>query len=103
MTLSTCIVTEAMQQVFSTSVGSSCFLPFVNPGISSLQPYRATESDMSNLLSDNTVSPGSNFERKCDCSVTSLSLLHPPQPLAMNEIVPCGVIPIKYLMVLCEF
>ena len=55
---------------------------------------------MSNPQSANTVTSGTNFERKCDCSVTSLSLLLPPKLVQMNEVVPYGVIPINNLMML---
>ena len=53
-----------------------------------------------NLLPAITTSPGSSFHKKQQCSVRYLSLTRPPQAFDKNEIVPCGVMPIKNLIVL---
>ena len=50
---------------------------------------------MSNPLSARTVSPGTRFLRREQCSVMYLSLVRPPHPSEIKLTVPWGVIPIK--------
>ena len=55
---------------------------------------------MVNPLSAMTRSPGNNFSITHQFSVKNLSEVLPPQALETNEMVPCGVIPIRTLTVL---
>ena len=55
---------------------------------------------MSEPLSATTTSPGKIFFKKSKSSVNYLSLTRPYQAFDINDMTPCGLIPIKNFMVL---
>ena len=100
ITRSTCIRTFAMLLVFSTSTGSSWSLPRVKAGIDNWACLNIRDSCMVNPRSARTRSPGRSFSNMPQFSVKNLSEVLPPQAFETNEIVPCGVMPIKTFTVL---
>ena len=75
------------------------FFPLVKAGIFKLAAYKPTVSRTSKPLSAKIKSPGDI----CQCSVTCLSLTLTPQPFEIHDMVPCGVIQMRYLMGLWDF
>lgn len=100
ITLSTCIRTDAIFLVDSTSNGESWLLPCVNAGISTSAHTSPTLSDISKPLSAKTTSPGKSLDRRPHFSVMFLSLALPPQPFNKKDTAPSGIIPIKYFIAL---
>ena len=68
-TLSTCIRTDAIFLVDSTSNGESWILPFVNAGIFTSIHISPTLSDISKHLSAKTTPPGKSLDRRPPFSV----------------------------------
>ena len=85
---------------FPSSMAGNCCLPLVNAGMVIVAISNPTQSLTTNILPAITTSPGSSFRKKQQCSERYLSLTQPPQAFDKNEIVPCGVMPIKNLIVL---
>ena len=99
ITLSTWILTFAIPLVFSTSTGSNWLFPLVNAGITSSACLMPTLSATAKPLSAKTTSPGTSLSKNPQFSVKNLSEVRPPHDLETKEMEPCGVIPIKILIV----
>ena len=99
ITRSTWIRIFATRLVCSTSTPVSCKLFFSScecrrSNTGTVQTYRVLD------LSARIVSPGTRWSSRPQFSVKCLSLTRPPHPSEMKHTVPCGVIPIKYFIVL---
>ena len=93
-------VKRTIPLVVSTSTGSSCSLPLVKAGTTNFALLNATLSCMVKPQSAVTISPGTNLLKIPQFSVKNLSEVRPPHASEANVILPCGVMPIKTLMVL---
>ena len=71
-------------------------------GILRLAEQDPNVSAMLNPQSAKIRSPGDNISKNSHFSVRCLSLVRPPHPTEMKDIVPCGVMPMRNLMVLCD-
>ena len=101
MTLSTWIRTLAIPFVVSTSTGSSCSLSLVKVATTDFALLNTTLSCIVKPQSAITMLLGTNLLKIPQFSVKkNFSEAGPPHASKTNEILPCGVMPIKTLMVL---
>ena len=101
MTLSTWIRTLAIAFVVSTSTGSSCSLLLVKVATTDFALLNTTLSCIVKPQSAITMLLGTNLLKIPQFSVKkNFSEVRPPHASKTNEILPCGVMPIKTLMVL---
>ena len=101
MTLSTWIRTLAIPFVVSTSTGSSCSLPLVKVATTDFALLNTTLSCIVKPQLAITMLLGTNLLKIPQFSVKkNFSEVRPPHASKTNEILPCGVMPIKTLMVL---
>jgi len=101
ITLSTWILTREISQADSICLRLSCFFPRVNGGVITSAQNKPTLSSIVKPLSASIKSPGESLSRDSQCSVRCLSVTRPPQALDTKEMLPCGVIEIRNLIVLC--
>ena len=93
MTRSTCMWTQDSWRAVSSV--DNCFLALVNGGTLISAQYNPTLSCTLNPQSAKIWLPRRRCSKIPQLSVRSLSEMWLPQPLEINDITPCGVIPIK--------